>query len=303
MYKRQLDTSNENGVLMQDMQLLFARWDNSQRKQNAVAGMKMKMSKGEWIVKPPQGYDIVRRNGERKIIVNSEGKLLSKAFQWKSEGMNNEKILQKLHTLGLPIYKQQLSKVLANPFYCGIMVHGLLDGKVVEGKHEKMITKEMFLKVNHERLKSPLFGLIHSRDNEALPLRKFVRCGTCNEPFTGYLVKKKHIWYYKCRTTGCRCNKNAGKLHEAFEELLSDYTIDSKLMKPIQYHLEYLINRDTKDDAVHLKVCRSRLSVISNNLEKLAERFYICLLYTSDAADERSSVDLGGRRIIKKKKQ
>ena len=28
-----------------------------------------------------------------------------------------------------------------------------------------------------------------------------------------------------------------------------------------------------------------------------------CLLYTSDAADERSSVDLGGRRIIKKKKR
>ena len=28
-----------------------------------------------------------------------------------------------------------------------------------------------------------------------------------------------------------------------------------------------------------------------------------CLLYTSDAADERSSVDLGGRRIIKKKKK
>ena len=27
---------------------------------------------------------------------------------------------------------------------------------------------------------------------------------------------------------------------------------------------------------------------------------YCCLLYTSDAADERSSVDLGGRRIIKK---
>ena len=33
-----------------------------------------------------------------------------------------------------------------------------------------------------------------------------------------------------------------------------------------------------------------------------AERYITpCLLYTSDAADERSSVDLGGRRIIKKK--
>ena len=33
-----------------------------------------------------------------------------------------------------------------------------------------------------------------------------------------------------------------------------------------------------------------------------AAGYYSCLLYTSDAADERSSVDLGGRRIIKKKK-
>ena len=31
------------------------------------------------------------------------------------------------------------------------------------------------------------------------------------------------------------------------------------------------------------------------------EKYNACLLYTSDAADERSSVDLGGRRIIKKK--
>src|SRR5678815_6202295 len=33
------------------------------------------------------------------------------------------------------------------------------------------------------------------------------------------------------------------------------------------------------------------------------DRLQPCLLYTSDAADERSSVDLGGRRIIKKKKK
>ena len=33
-----------------------------------------------------------------------------------------------------------------------------------------------------------------------------------------------------------------------------------------------------------------------------AGRLVACLLYTSDAADERSSVDLGGRRIIKKKR-
>eukprot|EP00658_Telonema_sp_P-2_P009017 TRINITY_DN13412_c0_g3_i1.p1 TRINITY_DN13412_c0_g3~~TRINITY_DN13412_c0_g3_i1.p1 ORF type:complete len:582 (-),score=153.35 TRINITY_DN13412_c0_g3_i1:100-1845(-) len=35
----------------------------------------------------------------------------------------------------------------------------------------------------------------------------------------------------------------------------------------------------------------------------LRNEFYTCLLYTSDAADEEDSVDLGGRRIIKKKKK
>ena len=34
----------------------------------------------------------------------------------------------------------------------------------------------------------------------------------------------------------------------------------------------------------------------------IVEYAYICLLYTSDAADDLLCVDLGGRRIIKKKK-
>ena len=42
------------------------------------------------------------------------------------------------------------------------------------------------------------------------------------------------------------------------------------------------------------------LSFVENALAKAR---HACLLYTSDAADERSSVDLGGRRIIKKKKK
>ncbi len=46
-------------------------------------------------------------------------------------------------------------------------------------------------------------------------------------------------------------------------------------------------------------------SPFNPSLKNVAENAVVgegtCLLYTSDAADERSSVDLGGRRIIKKK--
>ena len=47
-------------------------------------------------------------------------------------------------------------------------------------------------------------------------------------------------------------------------------------------------------------------NIKSKIFNRLSGEFYVgginesCLLYTSDAADERSSVDLGGRRIIKK---
>ena len=44
------------------------------------------------------------------------------------------------------------------------------------------------------------------------------------------------------------------------------------------------------------------LCEIFNRAESVL-RLYTCLLYTSDAADEEDSVDLGGRRIIKKKKK
>ena len=44
------------------------------------------------------------------------------------------------------------------------------------------------------------------------------------------------------------------------------------------------------------------MAEFSKELSETSE-IYICLLYTSDAADEEDSVDLGGRRIIKKNKK
>src|SRR5664279_5443104 len=54
-----------------------------------------------------------------------------------------------------------------------------------------------------------------------------------------------------------------------------------------------------------LNVSYSRIWIIGTTLLKGPNdvaNVNNCLLYTSDAADEEDSVDLGGRRIIKKKK-
>ena len=57
----------------------------------------------------------------------------------------------------------------------------------------------------------------------------------------------------------------------------------------------YVLNKATKD----IETWIAKATIVATGG---AGQIYRCLLYTSDAADERSSVDLGGRRIIKKKK-
>jgi len=279
------DTTNPNGILFQDMQLIFSRWDNEQRKQNAVAGMKTKFNKGEWVVKPPFGYDIIRINNVRKIVVNEQGKLLKKAFEWKARGMDNQKILTKLNVLGLTLYKQKLTKILANPFYCGLMRHGMLDGKVIEGNHEKLISKELFLKVNDIVSQAPKFGVHHSIENEALPLKKFISCLYCGKPFTGYIVKEKGIYYYKCRTTGCKCNKSAKKSHTDFENMLGMFQLDKKYIEPLQHHLEYIFQESIKENAESEKSSSIKLKELGKKIEVLEEKYFLTNNMDKDTFD------------------
>ena len=60
---------------------------------------------------------------------------------------------------------------------------------------------------------------------------------------------------------------------------------------------------NTVIDILNYNIAKSNLSDEELKMDAIRLLNNICLLYTSDAADERSSVDLGGRRIIKKKKK
>ena len=62
--------------------------------------------------------------------------------------------------------------------------------------------------------------------------------------------------------------------------------------------------RDSYEMGADLKLAKVEDAKAKAFVEKAAalpKNVITCLLYTSDAADERSSVDLGGRRIINKK--
>lgn len=270
-----IDTSNPGGVFQQNMQFLFSQYDNELRKQRAVAGIKENLERGIWCKKPPIGYDVIRTNGERKIVVNKQGKLIRKAFEWKAQGMKNEEILERLRAQGLKIYKQALSRTFSNPFYCGIIANKMLNGKLVESVHEKVISKELFLQVNNIRQSANKFGAPHQKEIEAVPLKVFMTCPKCSKGYTGYIVKKKNLWYYKCRTIGCCASKNASRVNKQFVELLSKFEIQESylnvLVEEIAASFESLneINRNQE------KEIRAHANEVQKKIDTIEEKYFV----------------------------
>ena len=269
------DTSNPGGVLQQSIQFVFSKYDNELRRQRTIAGLTERFERGVWAGKPPFGYDIVRREGIRKIVVNDKGKKLRKAFVWKGEGVSNTEIIERLGAMGLKVYKQKLTHIFKNPFYCGLMAHGMLNGRVIEGTHEKMISKELFLKVNELNQMNSGYGVPHKTERDEVPLKVFLKCGDCGSPFTGYIVKAKNLWYYKCRTNGCRCNRSAKEINQQFTELLDGLSIKSNLIEPLKVQMSLLWKELNKENESDLRSYKLQLAEVEKKLESIEERFYV----------------------------
>lgn len=254
--KQPVDSTTSSGDFQQNIQIIFSQYDNQLRKEKCMAGVKEALHRGEWCHAVPMGYDQVKINGKRKIVVNETGKILRKAFMWKAnEGVSNEECKTRLAKLGLKIYHQKLSQIFKNPFYCGLMAHNSLEGRLIEGNHEKLISKEIFLKVNEVQNQNP-HGFKHNPEQENVPLKVFYKCDYCGSGITGYVVKKKGIWYYKCRNKRCCNNKSVKEMHKGFEKILSYFTLNPKyrpLVKEQMINTFNNLNQENEAITINLK--------------------------------------------------
>jgi site-specific DNA recombinase len=64
---------------------------------------------------------------------------------------------------------------------------------------------------------------------------------------TGYIVKKKNLWYYKCTVKGCKHNVYAKMVNNAFEEILDRFTIKPEIMTYISQHLYSQLSSDIEE--------------------------------------------------------
>ncbi|HZY40333.1 MAG TPA: recombinase family protein [Mucilaginibacter sp.] len=269
-----IDTSGPSGQMQQKLLFLFGEFDNQLRKQKCTTGIKEMLSGGDWPTKPPLGYDSINVNGKRKIVINAKGKLLKQAFTWKQEGFTYDAIRDRLAEKGIKLCRQRVGAILRNPFYCGMIAHNMLEGKLVQGNHEPLISKELFLRVNG-LLDQNTHGYTVQEENEHIPLKRFLVCEKCGRAMRGYIVHKKNIHYYKCCSIGCGNNRNANVLNQRFAELLEVFKLDmgDDLINLIKQQAIATFNQFTKGNEDACIQLQEQYKELKKKINRLEERF------------------------------
>lgn len=267
-----LKTSDHNQRLMLQMKLCMAEWDNANRTDKFTNGRVSCLKSGVYCGAVPLGYDKEGKSRNRTFTINEDGKLIRKAFEWKLKGMANFQIIEKLKPYGLNLTKQKLHKILTNVFYAGKIKHKMLNYEMIDGNHPAIISYTDFLKV--QEIMSGRTGIYkHKKETPQFPLKRHVLCYSDNTPFTAYTVKQKHIDYYKCNCVGCKTNVSAKKLHNKYEELLSQYDVPQPLVKVLRDTISKSLCENHTEQMQIINVLKKQKSEKENKLKNCKLRF------------------------------
>lgn len=269
-----IDSDNMAGEFLENMIFLFNEFENNLRKEKCTAGMVECLERGEWFTKPPVGYVIDRTTKEKhRLLIDEKGELLRMAFHWRAnEGLSDAEIVRRLRLHGWEIYKQRLTDIFHNPFYCGKIRHHLLGDRIVQGIHPAIVDEETFNKVNGI---DTHIGYVQVNEKPETPLKLLIRCDNCGRYLTGYEVKAKHLFYYKCCGKGCKSNISAKTLHQMFYEVLRSYSIPEDTIPMLVSILENEINQYGQAAAQKLEELKKQRGIYDNQLKRAATRYGI----------------------------
>jgi hypothetical protein len=115
---------------------------------------------------------------------------------------------------------------------------------IVEGIHEPIITKALFLKAqNFLNNRRKNHHVIHKKLNETYPLKGFLLCPLCNTPLTGSTSKgrSKYYSYYHC-ISPCKGRYQLEDVNLWFGDYLNSITLNAASKKLFEEMIVEAIN-------------------------------------------------------------
>lgn len=232
---------------------------------NVKRGNREKLARGEWPNRAPFGY--VNDKVNKTIILDEKNKTyIERMFRLYATGVYSyRKLSDTLYREGMrmnsgkKMFKSHMQKVIANPFYCGIMVR---EGKYYDGKHEPIISKDLFDKAQE-------VSTLASRPRPKthfFPLRGFLSCDNCGCTLTTAL-KKGHQYYY-CTNGKQKCEEHKSYMRETY--LYEKITAMFALLHYDEEFIELMYESAKERTMTNERYIENVLSSLSQGLKTLA---------------------------------
>ena len=243
--------------------------------ENTKRGLRQKVRRGEYPGLAPIGYlNDVRT---KTIVVDGKrSKIVRQAFELYAKGnITLGRIADFLAKNGIktrngnPYKRDKISFILSNPFYYG---HFRYSGELHEGRHEPIIAKKLFDKVQE---------VLKQRSNNSWKKEKvpkafcgLLRCGECRMMITGEQKTK----YYKGTNrsvtyTYYRCTKKS-KTQKCSQKFIRQEELDKQVSHLIQKvslrqsWAEWMLNKLREEEKQSAQSC---FAFAQQNREKIKE--------------------------------
>ena len=304
---QELDSETPTGMFQENLYMLISKLDNDMRKDKSIAGTKSILRKGYWPYSTPLGYLNKNKHvtaDKHDYAITSQGLLIQQAFKWKAAGKySNTEIVSLLKAKGLKISLRHLAWVFSNFFYCGYICSTLLPGELIKGKHPAIIDEETFLRANNISQQNPRSGVPKEYRQEELPLKVFVKDENTLSPFTGYLNKKKNLYYYKARGSGVGVNISAKKLNQRFLAELQKYEYDKKYKHQLKDAIKKSIVEKLKDSFTNMELNRKQISELQHQIDDLEEGYVVFKRITKEQFEKYSAKYIADKRLLEQENE
>jgi len=237
-----------------------AKLENDNRRINVKRGLRARVEMGLWPCTAPTGY-LNSKNKDESCQVKLDplrGPVIKKMFEkvayegytgrrvhlWLRDEMRFKTIWEKSFTLS------NVYTALRNTFYYGTFEYPKTSGKWYQGKHEPLITKELF-----DTVQEKISVYVTNKHDKEFAFTRLMKCGLCGSGITADERYKKqkngniHRYvYYGCtkhNDASCKCGYiNEEALIEQFITLMDSIELDEigikgKIKTEIERHKKF----------------------------------------------------------------
>ena len=188
---------------------------------------------GRWPWPAPPGYiNVDARDGANIIPDVQSAPFIRKCFELIATGFYTQAdVLRRITEDGLRNRRgrlfnaQEFQRILRNPIFAGWLCPASMPDVRVKGKHQPIISQELFDKVQDVLDGKKPIPTPKRRTNPAFPLRGLFRCASCGGPLTASFCRSKtgkRYPYFYCFRRGCLSVKStrADALEDQFMSMM-----------------------------------------------------------------------------------